>query len=307
MTGDATDDQLATIARAVDLGIDYFDTAATYGGGRSESALGAALKTLGLTERVRIATKVRLMSEDRDDIGRAVRESFEASCARLGVERVTLLQLHNSITHARDDLPTSITIQDVLGRDGVVAALEALRREGRVEHFGFTGLGDMQSVSQIVKDGPFVSAQIPLNILLPMSGADASAGSVDVDYMELVRICHQYKVGVIGIRVFAGGALVGQEPSPHTYKTKFFTLDVFQRDRIRAATLAELLPADISPVAASVRYVTHNLQTTTAAIGFATPQQVEQAAALSNDGPLDPALVQRIHDAGDPCAAKDGD
>lgn len=63
MVGDDLSNQLQTISRAVDLGIDYFDTAANYGAGRSETALGLALTTLGVKDRVRIATKVRLMPE----------------------------------------------------------------------------------------------------------------------------------------------------------------------------------------------------------------------------------------------------
>jgi aryl-alcohol dehydrogenase-like predicted oxidoreductase len=145
MVGEDRSRQLETIQHAVDSGIDYFDTAATYGNGRSESCLGAALETLRLSDRVRIATKVRLMPEHLDDIGLAVQNSFESSCDRLGVKRVMLLQLHNSITRNRGDLPTSLSVQDVLGRRGVVAELETLRKEGRVEHVGVTGLGETKS------------------------------------------------------------------------------------------------------------------------------------------------------------------
>jgi len=296
MVGDDRSTQLETISRAVDLGIDYFDTAATYGAGRSESALGTVLKSLNVVDRVRLATKVRLMPEQLDDVGLAVRESIEATCRRLGVERVTLLQLHNSITKNRGDLPTSLTVNDVLGGKGVVAEFEKLKQAGRVAHFGFTGLGDMDSLVTIVKEEPFIAAQIPLNILLPIEGRDAMAGSIDVDYLQLARTCQQYGIGVIGIRVFAGGDLVGQEPSSHTYKTKSFTLNVFERDRIRASELAKLLPEDVSCTAATVRYVTGTLGATTALIGFGTPDQVEEAVAFSEDGPLEESLMKKIHD-----------
>lgn len=294
MVGDAATDQVATVSRALDLGIDYFDTAATYGNGASERALGAALRTLGATDRVRLATKVRLTSDDLGDVRTAVRRSFAASCQRLGVQRVALLQLHNSITKRRGDLPTSLTVDDVLGTGGVIDAFDELRREQRVQHLGFTGLGDMRSLSLIVRDGPFAAAQIPLNILLPMAGDDATAGSLDVDYRQLAQLCHQHNVGVIGIRAFAGGALLGQAPSPHTYKTKFFTLDVYQRDCQRADRLARQLPESVSLAAATIRYVLGNLGATTVLIGFASPQQVEQAAAFAEEGPLDESLIHAI-------------
>lgn len=294
MVGEDRSRQLETIQHAVDSGIDYFDTAATYGNGRSESCLGAALETLRLSDRVRIATKVRLMPEHLDDIGLAVQNSFESSCDRLGVKRVMLLQLHNSITRNRGDLPTSLSVQDVLGRRGVVAELETLRKEGRVEHFGFTGLGDMHSLSTVVKDGPFVASQIPLNILLPFAGADAAAGSIDVDYPALARLCHHHGIGVIAIRVLAGGALAGQKPSPHTHQTRFFPLDLFQRDRNRAAKLAQLLPEYTSCVAASIRYVTGNLNATTALIGFSSPTQIDESLAASADGELEDSFMELI-------------
>jgi len=73
----------------------------------------------------------------------AIRDSLEASCHRLEARRVALLQLHNSITRKRDDLPTSLSFDDVLGAKGVAGEFESLRTEGLVENFWFTGLGDM--------------------------------------------------------------------------------------------------------------------------------------------------------------------
>ena len=294
MVGDDSSVQLATIARAFDLGIDYFDTAATYGEGRSEKALGRALAELGIQDQVRIATKVRLHVDQLDDIESAVLQSFELSCQRLGVERVTLLQLHNSITKQRGDLPTSVSAKDVLGKSGVVSALERLQVDGRIGHLGFTGLGDTASLQAVITDGPFISAQIPVNILLPFSADDASAGSVDVDYLNLIQKCHDHAVGVIAIRIMAGGALVGQSPSPHTYKTKFFTLDVFQRDCERARQLMRILPKDLSCAAASIRYVTETVGASTALIGFAAPEQVDSAVAASEQGRLDDDWLEEL-------------
>lgn len=294
MVGDETSVQLATISRAFELGIDYFDTAATYGEGRSEKALGRALAELGIQNEVRIATKVRLQSDQLDDIGSAVLQSFELSCQRLGVERVAMLQLHNSITKHAGDLPSSVSVRDVLCKVGVVSAFEQLQADGRVGHIGFTGLGDIESLHTVITDGPFVSAQIPSNILLPFAGEDASAGSIDVDYLDLARKCRHHGVGVIAIRIMAGGALVGQSASPHTYKTKFFTLDVFQRDCERARRLSRVLPPGLTSAAASVRYVTETVGATTALIGFAAPKQVESAVAAAEQGRLDDDLLDEL-------------
>src|SRR5438128_1117638 len=117
---DQQDKQIDAVHCALENGINWFDTAATYGDGRSESFLGAALRELRAADQVHVATKVRLLAPDLDNIGAAVGTSFAGSLARLGIPRVTLLQVHNSITARRGDLPTSITPRDVLGPGGML-------------------------------------------------------------------------------------------------------------------------------------------------------------------------------------------
>src|SRR5947209_3224600 len=93
---DAADRQLATLRAALDAGINWFDTAPTYGAGQSESSLGAALAKLA-PAGVHVATKVRLPVEELSHIRRFVLASVDASLQRLNRPQVTLLQLHNSI------------------------------------------------------------------------------------------------------------------------------------------------------------------------------------------------------------------
>ena len=294
MTGSQFEKQIEVISRAFELGIDHFDTAATYGNGASEQALGHALSELKIHDRVQIGTKVRLTVDDLSDIESAVRRSCESSFERLGVDRVALLQLHNSVTASRGDLPTSLSVRDVLGDRGVISAMEKMQQEGLIQACGFTGLGDMSSLDEILQARFFQSAQIPLNLLLPFSGSDATAGSIDVNYLELTRKCLEDQVAVIAIRLMAGGALMQHAPSPHTYKTKFFTLDVFERDSKRSEELAKILPFGVTPSAASIRYVLDTLQATTALIGFNHPEQVEEAVQASQHGPLEQEILGKL-------------
>jgi L-galactose dehydrogenase/L-glyceraldehyde 3-phosphate reductase len=90
--------QREAVARALDAGITYFDTAPQYGDGRSEENLGRTLRDLGAWQRVVVGTKVRLTEEDRAEPVAAVRRSVEHSLRRLA--RVDLLQLHNPVTDA---------------------------------------------------------------------------------------------------------------------------------------------------------------------------------------------------------------
>src|SRR5687767_7265672 len=98
MTGEDRARRLETVRTAIEAGVNWFDTAATYAAGRSETNLGEALRELGAADRVHVATKVRLMPEDLGSIASAVRRSFAESLRRLGLPRVALLQLHNSVT-----------------------------------------------------------------------------------------------------------------------------------------------------------------------------------------------------------------
>src|SRR4051794_39714821 len=83
LVGDDEARQRAVIARAIECGVNWFDTAATYGNGQSEGNLGRVLEELNAASRVHVATKVRLTSEDLTDIRGAVRRSVDASLARL--------------------------------------------------------------------------------------------------------------------------------------------------------------------------------------------------------------------------------
>lgn len=298
MVGDDATAQQQTVRAALDAGINWFDTAATYGDGRSEQSLAEALQTCSPDEATMIATKVRLMPDQLDDIPAAVHASFDDSLQRLGRERVQLLQLHNSVTAERGDLPTSICVRDVLGSGGVLEAFERLRQDGRVEAFGFTGLGDQQSLRELITSGQFTAAQVPVSLLTPFAAPGQSDGSINVDYRQLVEDCQQHDVGVIAIRVFAGGALVGKPPSPHTHRTKFFTLDIYQRDQHQAAQLARVLPPEISLPEASLRYVLSRPGVSTALLGLGSPQEVLQAQTSAAKGPLEDEVMAQLHQTG---------
>ncbi len=85
-------DQERAVARALELGINYFDTAPSYGDGESERNLGRVLRTL--RPDVFVGTKFRIQPDERGRVAEAVAASLEASLRRLGLERVDLLQLH---------------------------------------------------------------------------------------------------------------------------------------------------------------------------------------------------------------------
>ena len=93
MTKGAAADQERAIARAVELGINYIDTASIYGNGESERNLGRVLKAL--KPNVVIGTKFRLKAADRSRVSAFVAQSMDESLQRLGRDHVDLFQLHS--------------------------------------------------------------------------------------------------------------------------------------------------------------------------------------------------------------------
>ena len=123
--GDAAD-QERTIARAIAAGVNYFDTAVLYGDGESEKNLGRVLQKLKPANIV-VGTKVRLPPGETGRIDDAVRTSLEGSLARLRLDRVDILHLHNPITG--DGGGSALSVRQVL--DELVPAFERLRQQGR--------------------------------------------------------------------------------------------------------------------------------------------------------------------------------
>jgi aryl-alcohol dehydrogenase-like predicted oxidoreductase len=272
--------QHQTVERAVAQGVNWFDTAATYGDGQSESNLGRVLRTLGAEESLHVATKIRLVPEHLDRIEENVAASLRGSLRRLGRDRVTLLQLHNSITRQRGDQPTSIAAADVLGKGGVLEAFLKLQTDGFIQHFGLTGLGDADVLREVVRAAPWGAIQVCVNLLEPIP--------------EWLATCRETGIGVIAIRVLAGGALAGQPPSEHTRKTKFFPLAVYEAHREKATQLESGLPKGMSLKEASIRFVLAQKQVATALIGLANPEQVDEAIQFAERGPLSTAALHAV-------------
>ena len=153
-------ERVDAVARALDAGITYFDTASMYGRGQSEINLGAALRQL--KESAVIGTKARLMPDDLADIKAGVVRSVEASLARLGSERVDLIQLHNQLSPRRGTDIAVLTTEDAME---VADAFETLHREGKVGAWGITALGHTATLHQVIDSGRFNTAQTSYNIL----------------------------------------------------------------------------------------------------------------------------------------------
>src|SRR5881397_3065584 len=130
-------EQLQAVRHALDLGINFFDTAFAYGLGKSEENLGRILNELGAHPVV--STKIRLESNAVGDVGAATIRAVEAGLKRLNRDRVDFIQLHTRVTLERGaGKRFSLTPQDVLGPKGVIEGLKKMRDRSKVGYFGFS-------------------------------------------------------------------------------------------------------------------------------------------------------------------------
>ena len=294
MVGGTPADQERAVARALELGINYFDTAAQYGSGRSEENLGRVLKSLK-PSGIHIGTKVRLPPTEPGKIGAGITAALEASLARLQLERVDLYQFHNAIVGATEG--GSFAVESML--DEVVPAFEKLVQQGKIGHYGITAVGDTASLLRVVDARAFATAQVSFNLLNPSPGAAVPTGFPAQDYGSLLAHTKAANMGVINIRVLAGGALSGSEerhalasPPPDPIGSgSSYNVDL---DRARRfIPLVREGHAD-SLVEAALRYVISSDLISTVLIGIATLEQFEIAARSINKGPLSSGALARV-------------
>jgi aryl-alcohol dehydrogenase-like predicted oxidoreductase len=184
---------------ALDVGINFIDTADIYTGGRSEETLGQALK--GRWERVVLATKFRSPTGQGPNDGGASRyhlmSAVEASLRRLGSDHIDLYYVHS--------WDPNTPIQETL------RALDDLVRTGKVSYVGASNLASWQLayanlLAEVRGWSPFVAVQSHYHML-----------ERDVE-REVLPYCSAHEVGFIPYFPLAGGFLTGKyvrgQPAP---------------------------------------------------------------------------------------------
>lgn len=283
------------VARGIELGINYFDTASIYGDGLSERHLGQALRALRAD--VLVGTKVRLTSGDLAGIPAAITRSTDESLRRLGMDRVDLMQFHNPV--AVDRRGNAVSAKDVL--QTVLPALARLVEQGKARFFGITALGDTAALLDVVGDGRIHTAQVCLNLLNPTAAVDAPPALPAQDFGRLLPRCRERGIGTIVIRVAAGGALSGVEtrhpiasppPEPIGSGADYAT-DVRRAQRLQA--LVDEGHAE-SLIEASLRFAVGADGVSTVLLGYSSLEHLEYAARCVAKGPLPAAAVTRLRE-----------
>jgi aryl-alcohol dehydrogenase-like predicted oxidoreductase len=276
------EEQVKVVRRALDAGINFFDTAYAYGLGKSEENLGRVLKEVGSNPV--ISTKIRLEADCVGGIRAATIQAVEAGLARLGRERVDFVQLHTRVTATRGiGNRFSLTPEDVLGANGVVDGFKTMRERGKVGYFGFSGLGDPKALHELIDSGEFHGFQCYYNLLNPSAGHPVPADFSALDYGRSLDRAAASGMGAFVIRVLAAGALTadpsrggggsGQTLSPGSD----YPMDLQRAEKVKAALGVD--GRDLTQ--AAIRFALMNEKVSTVLVGFSNTTHVDEAVACS--------------------------
>jgi aryl-alcohol dehydrogenase-like predicted oxidoreductase len=276
------EEQVKVVRRALDAGVNFFDTAFAYGLGKSEENLGRVLKELDANPV--ISTKIRLEPDCVDDIKAATIRAIEAGLDRLGRARVDFVQLHTRVTSERGmEQRFSLAPKDVLGSNGVIDGFKTMRERGKVGYFGFSGLGDPKALGELVDSGEFHGFQCYYNLLNPSAGHPVPPGFSALDYGQILDRAAAKGMGAFVIRVLAAGALTsdpstggggsGQTLSPGSD----YPMDLQRAEKVKAALSID----GKNLTQAAIRFGLMNPKISTVLVGFSKTTHVDEAVACS--------------------------
>jgi aryl-alcohol dehydrogenase-like predicted oxidoreductase len=287
------EDQERAAARAIEAGINYFDTAALYGDGESERNLGRVLKALRAD--VIVGSKVRLSAEHRADVAKAIAQGMDDTLKRMGRDHVDLFQLHNPLVakDGGDRLAVDIALEQV------APALDKVRKAGKTRFIGLSGVGETTALHRAIASKLFDTVQVVYNALNPSAGGAMPKGAPGQDYDRLLDKAKAADMGTIIIRALAGGALSGtaeRHPLAMQMVDPIGSAPDFTADVARAKELQPLVrEAGASSLAElAERFVISHPAVSTMLVGYSTLEQLEAAIAAVNKGPLPEAISKRI-------------
>ena len=280
-------ESIRSVHRALEHGITFFDVAPAYGEGKAEEALGKALA--GRSEQVVVATKVRLRTDDMDDVAGAVRRSVEASLTRLQRESVDVLHVHNRFTEHRGEAPHSITGDDVLG-----PVLDAYREVQRVGKTRFIGLSAMDhhvpTMHRLIDSGEYDTVLAYYNLLNTTAQLSKPLGAEVFDNGQIIPRARSQGMGIIGIRSHAAGALtpaLDRPPAPGDA--------LMEADLRKADMLDFLLDGPIESLSqAAMVFSLMNADIDTTVPGVKNAAEAEEIARCADLPPIPGAHLQRL-------------
>lgn len=179
----------AIINRAIDLGINYLDSAAGYGNGASEQHIGLVLKTR--------RNEVFVTSKTADRTYDGSMRLLERTLANMKTDHLNLWQIHN--------LQTKEQLDQIFAPNGAIKALEKARADGSTDFLGVTGHYEPNILIEAIRRFPFDT------ILMAVNAADRHY----LSFIEhLLPVAQQMKLGTIGMKVATRGRVLSTWTPP---------------------------------------------------------------------------------------------
>ncbi|NPV65519.1 MAG: aldo/keto reductase [Anaerolineae bacterium] len=280
------EDALGALNTAIDLGVNFIDTADVYGDGRSERLIAQVLK--GRRERVFVATKAgrRLNPHIPEGYNYANLSAFvERSLKNLDTETLDLVQLHCP--------PTPVYTQD-----STFEALERLVQEGKIRYYGISVEKVSEALTAIERYPNIQSVQIIFN-MFRLKPAE-----------EFFPVARQKQVGILARVPLASGLLTGKM----TPQTQFSADDHRHYNRYGEAfdvgetfsgvpyevglqaveELKAALPPGYTMIQAALRWITMFDAVTCAIPGIKRPDQARQNIAAADLAPLSKPYMEKV-------------
>ena len=219
-------DSIATVRAALDVGVNFFDTAEGYGSGDSELVLGRALK--GRRHEAVIATKVSRSSLSGDE----VRQACERSLQRLNTDYIDLYQIH----WPSRTIPLEETMK----------ALERLREQGKVRAIGVCNFG-MADLSDLLATGWAETDQLPYSLLWRA-----------IEY-RIRQSCVDEGIGILCYSPLAQGLLTGKFSSPDEVPEGRARTRLFSKERPQARHGEVGCEAEVFAALDKIRRISHKI------------------------------------------------
>ncbi|MBS0521230.1 MAG: aldo/keto reductase, partial [Proteobacteria bacterium] len=169
----------------------------------------------------------------------------------------------------------------------------------KTRFIGFSGVGETPALLKAVETGAFDTMQVVYNLLNPSAGQPMPKGMRGQDYGRLLERTRAKDMGTIVIRALAGGALAGtteRHPLAMQQVAPIGSARDFAEDVARAKAFEPLIGQGVagSLTELAQRFVIANPNVTTMLVGYSTLDQLEQAAAAVNKGPLPQDVLRRL-------------
>jgi len=269
--GPQEDEQsVAAIHRALELGVNWIDTAAAYGFGHSEAVVGHALQAMRADERPYVFTKASLLegpgrrvvhSLKRDSILREAHASLE----RLGVDAIDLYQIHWPIPGA-----------DI--EEGWSAFAE-LQAQGLVRHIGVSNF-DVEQLRRIQQIAPVETLQPQYSLIEPEAEA------------EILPFAEREGIGVIVYSPMSSGLLTGRmtreriaalpDGDWRKHDERFREPELSRNLDLVERITAVAEQHDTAPGAVAIAWTLRNPAVDGAIVGFRSPDQVDPLIDAAN-------------------------